>query len=441
MAVLDAITAESKDRLEKIGQAELVVALPSFRTGESLRAAAAGLESVLPTLPGGGKAVLLYPAMAGTAVVEQQSLEGGEVEIGALESGGPANGAVENAAAPVGETALHLVPCALPSIERVQQASLDQSLLPLCQAGRLLGAQACVIIGAQASISTPDDVRALAEPILKQVGCDLAVPLYPVHKFESLINSGVVHPLVRALYGIRVRFPMAIDLALSARMADLYLLNAGGRNPQCGWPAITAACAGFQVCQVHRESVAVPAAEAPADVSTSLAQVLGALYLDMEVNAAFWQRVRNSQPVRTFGQPRLVEQESAAAEVGHMIEVFQRGCKDLMDIWALAISPAALVDLRKLGRAPADQFRLSDGVWAHVLYDFALAHRQRVINREHLLRAMTPIYLGWVASYALEVQNFSPAAVEERLEKLAVAFETLKPYLLSRWRWPDRFNP
>jgi hypothetical protein len=368
------------------------------------------------------------------------ALENGAVESGALETGVAVNGAVENVVAPAGETALHLVPWSLPPMERFQQASLDQSLLPLCEASRLLGAQACVIVGAQASISTADDVRALVEPILKPGGCDLAVPLYPLRKFESLINSGVVHPLVRALYGIRLRFPMAIDLAFSARMAELYLRNAGGRNPQGGWPTITAACAGYQVCQVHREPVAASAAEA-ADVSTSLAQVLGNLYLDMEVNATFWQRVRNSQPVRTFGQPLQAEQESAAAEVGHMIEVFQRGCKDLMDIWALAISPAALVDIRKLGRAPADQFRLSDRVWVHVLYDFALAHRQRVINREHLLRAMTPIYLGWVASYALEVQNFTPAAVEERLEKLAVAFETLKPYLLSRWRWPDRFNP
>jgi len=27
------------------------------------------------------------------------------------------------------------------------------------------------------------------------------------------------------------------------------------------------------------------------------------------------------------------------------------------------------------------------------------------------------------------------------LERLCTAFENGKPYLLSRWRWPDRFNP
>ena len=65
----------------------------------------------------------------------------------------------------------------------------------------------------------------------------------------------------------------------------------------------------------------------------------------------------------------------------------------------------------------------------------------RVISRTHLLGALTPLYLGWVASYALEVANCSAADAEQRLERLARAYEDGKPYLLSRWRWPDRFNP
>jgi hypothetical protein len=88
-----------------------------------------------------------------------------------------------------------------------------------------------------------------------------------------------------------------------------------------------------------------------------------------------------------------------------------------------------------------DRFHQPDTLWVRILYDFILGHRQRVISREHLLRAMTPIYLGWVATYALEVQNSSMDAVEDRVERLCEAFEDLKPHLLSRWRWPDRFNP
>jgi hypothetical protein len=84
---------------------------------------------------------------------------------------------------------------------------------------------------------------------------------------------------------------------------------------------------------------------------------------------------------------------------------------------------------------------MPDEFWVRIIYDFALGHRLRTISRDHLLRAMTPLYLAWVASYALELETAGAAAVAQRLEQLSVAYETAKPYFLSRWRWPDRFNP
>jgi hypothetical protein len=32
-------------------------------------------------------------------------------------------------------------------------------------------------------------------------------------------------------------------------------------------------------------------------------------------------------------------------------------------------------------------------------------------------------------------------APAKHIEALAAAFEADKPYLVARWRWPDRFNP
>jgi hypothetical protein len=81
-------------------------------------------------------------------------------------------------------------------------------------------------------------------------------------------------------------------------------------------------------------------------------------------------------------------------------------------------------------------------LWARIVYDFALAHRLRTVNLDHLLGSMTPLYLAWVSSYARELEAAGAAAdVEQRIERLSLAFEAAKPYLVSRWRWPDRFNP
>ncbi len=103
--------------------------------------------------------------------------------------------------------------------------------------------------------------------------------------------------------------------------------------------------------------------------------------------------------------------------------------------------PATLVELKRLTEPASGGFRLPDELWARIVYDFALAHRLRTINRDHLLRAMTPLYLAWVASYAKEVGTAPPTVVEYRLDQVGAAFETQKPYFVSRWRWPDRFNP
>jgi hypothetical protein len=88
---------------------------------------------------------------------------------------------------------------------------------------------------------------------------------------------------------------------------------------------------------------------------------------------------------------------------------------------------------------PQEAFRVADSLWARIVYDFVLAYRLRTINRGHLLGALTPLYLAWVASHLILVQSGVPP--ERHIEDVAQAFETDKPYLVSRWRWPDRFNP
>jgi hypothetical protein len=94
-----------------------------------------------------------------------------------------------------------------------------------------------------------------------------------------------------------------------------------------------------------------------------------------------------------------------------------------------------------VSRLPEDQFRLPDHLWVRIVYDFALGHRLRTISRDHLLRSITPLYLGWIASYVLEMQMAGFAEVASRIARLSKAYEENKSYLVSRWRWPDRFNP
>ncbi|HET9101246.1 MAG TPA: hypothetical protein VFN62_12695, partial [Acidobacteriaceae bacterium] len=160
-----------------------------------------------------------------------------------------------------------------------------------------------------------------------------------------------------------------------------------------------------------------------------------------EDNAAFWQRVRVSHEVPTFGTPEPDQKPTEDVDVHPMLEAFQLGVRNLRDIWSLILPPVTLMELKKLASLPADTFRLPDSLWARIVYDFSLASRLRNIRRAHLFGALTPIYLGWAASYSMEINQTGFSTAGDRIERLARAYESEKPYLLSRWRWPDRFHP
>jgi hypothetical protein len=194
------------------------------------------------------------------------------------------------------------------------------------------------------------------------------------------------------------------------------------------------------VAQAHLPAW-LPPADDTGDLSASLTQVLGSLFTDLELHATTWQRVRGSRPVPSVGQPVSPPDDRRPVDVRSMIESFQLGYRNLQEVWTRVLPPAAMVALGRLARAPADGFRMPDDLWARVVYDVALGYRLRTINRDHLLRALTPIYLGWVASFAHEVADADRDVVRRRLAAVADAFETQKPYLLARWRWPDRFTP
>jgi hypothetical protein len=319
--------------------------------------------------------------------------------------------------------------------------SISAAYHSLFAAGAKLDARACCVLASNLQTVTPRWIYQLTQPVLEK-DFDLITPCYARHKFEGLINSGIISPLSQALYGRQIQNPMGPDLGCSKRL--LRRLNGfkSNVNPMLPLARLVpeAIRSGFQVAQTHVGARLYP----PTDwvnLSSLLAQILGPVFLDMELNTAFWQKIRGSQPVAMLGEtPPLIE-ETGAIEVQRMVESFQLGTRSLQEIWSLVLPPATLLELRKLSRSSTDQFRMPDQLWARIVYDFALAHRLRTLSRDHLLRALTPLYLGWVASYVLEVELLGAAAVEERLRRLSREYEAAKPYLVSRWRWPDRFSP
>jgi hypothetical protein len=393
---------------EQIGAAELVVGLvPATTEAPAMAGAVARIVESAPS----GQAILIHPPYSADGA-----------------SPPPANAHWRFVADP------HLA-----QDRSALAQSLGDSFRIIFDASLKAGARTCIIIASDLSTVTAQRIELLLQPVAEEQ-FDLVAPCYALHTFEGLINRAIVYPLVRALYGKRIRNPLGPDFGISNALLNRMVSLPRTRAHPLGSLAAEAVTGKMRICQSHLGPRVLPAADW-ANLSSILAQIVGPLFLDMDRHAQHWQRARGSEPIAEFGRSMSADSPDNAVEVKRLVTSFGLGARDLLEVWGMILPPSTLVELRRLARQDTGAFRMPDESWARIVYDFALAYRLNTINRDQMLRALTPIYLGWVASYALELENASPEAVEQRLERLCLAYESTKSYLVARWRWPDRFNP
>ena len=115
--------------------------------------------------------------------------------------------------------------------------------------------------GARAILMLGQEAGSLGLPALRELGLavtaistDLAVPRYDLPPRAGLVNSAILYPLSRALFASPARYPLAIDLGLSSRMAER-LAGAGQRFTAMNqadaplWTVSEAAVAGFAIAR------------------------------------------------------------------------------------------------------------------------------------------------------------------------------------------------
>src|SRR6266568_5644033 len=302
------------------------------------------------------------------------------------------------------------------------------------------GARGILMLGPGSDSLSPSALRQLANAVLESQ-TDLAVPFYTLPPHAGLVNSAVLYPLTRSLFASRVRFPLAIDLGLSLRMAER-LANTGQRFSSLNqgdaiiWPVSEASVSGFVIEEFGVGPRELPQPAEP-NINAILTLVTASLFADIEAKAAFWQRPRRLTLER-HAAPEMSAVDGAA-DIVPMVEGFRLACTNLQEIWSLVLAPNSLLGLKRLSVVEPAAFRMPEGLWARIVFDFLISYRLRTINRGHLLGALIPLYLAWVAGH-INV-TASGTSAERHVDAVAAAFEADKPYIVSRWRWPDRFNP
>jgi len=414
-AALDSLPPAVEDQLQEAGTCELAIGLLTFENAATVATVTAviraGLEKHFAGVP-----VVLVNVDAGSAdATADRVTEAGLTMVRArLEAP-----VAERAAVP-----FHGVPGRGAVIRQAWAIA------------RRLRARALVLLEADVTSVTDEWIDRLARPVLDGVA-DVVVAAHARRRYDGTITNLLLAPLVRALFGRRLHQPLGGPTALSARALELTLEEQprpSSRESTDLWLAGAAIAEGLNVWEAWLGPRRVESRTRTTDLPGMLAQAVGGVFTLMERLPALWFDAHGSVAVPAVGESSGFLDDGPLVDVGRLVEAFQRGVRDLVPIWESVLAPETLGDVLSLESDDVGRFRFPDEVWARIVYDAALGHHYSVIHRDHLLRALVPLYLGRTAAFILATRDRDAAGDHAVLERVGTAFENEKPYLRDRWR-------
>lgn len=409
---------EIREKLEDIKEADILVGIPSYNNartiGHVVRAVQAGFAKYFPDR----KCVLV-------------NSDGGSTD-GTME-------VVQNAAIDFQSILLHhrVTPAYKITTPYHGIPGKGSAFRTIFEIADVLNAKACAVVDSDLRSITPEWIELLIKPLIEGRH-DYVAPLYHRHKYDGTITNSIIYPLTRSLYGKRIRQPIGGDFGFSGKLARFYLTKDVWETDVAKygidiWMTTTAIANNFKVCQSFLGAKIHDPKDPGADLSAMLYQVVGATFDLMETYSDVWENIKGSESVLTCGFQYAVGLEPVNVNVDRMIDKFRLGVKELMDIWKEFL-PEGIIDfLNKAEGLPKGGFHIPDEIWVEIIYSFAIAAHKKLINKEHLLKSLTPLYIGRTASFVLETWESSAEEVEEKIENLCIVFEDKKDLLINKW--------
>lgn len=309
----------------------------------------------------------------------------------------------------------------------------------LFEAAVELNAKAVVVVDADLKSITPQWIQYLGEPLF--TGFNYVTPIYVRHKYDGSITNHIAYPLLRTLFGLRVRQPIGGDFGFSGRMARAFLSEKlwNDRIANFGidiWMTSIAIARRFKVCQTFLGSPKSHRAKDPAkDLGPMFTQVI-MTFFDLMIDFEYlWKDTTESWPSSIYGFGLGVEEKPPEVNVdtGALYKSFVSGFDKYGELWEKIISRPEWVEIQKVKNVSEAQLYYPSDLWARILFSFAIAYRNNEIPREQIIEAMIPFYHSRILSFVNKTGHMGIKECEEYFEAINRVFENEKYYLLKRW--------
>lgn len=403
----------TRELLGRIGQASLVVGVPSFNNGSTIghvvRMAAEGLTK-------------FFPSHSFAIVV--------------ADGGSTLDNSREEALAGIRESRI-------PGVVGIYRGlpGKGSAVRMIFAAAAELQAQAVALLDADLRSIEPFWVERLLGPIL-QAGAAFVSPLYVRYKYDGTITNNVAYNMLRCLYGKRIRQPIGGEFGLAMPLVRSLLAQPVWDTDIARfgidiWLTVSALTAQVPCYQTHL-GVKVHDAKDPAtSLEPMFRQVVGTLFSLMEVTEEHWLPRDGSEPVPVWGDPIHQEPEAFPIDLDRLITQFYLSWKTLHGAWESVLQPDTFSELAAYVASGSRVFELPTDLWVRILFEFAAAFHRRPDYKRQILELLSPLYFARVASFIRRTQALSNQEAEKVVEEQARIFEVRKPYLRSLWSAGD----
>lgn len=418
MAEETLLTDDFLRQLINVGEVDILVGLPTHNNAKTIdpviRAIQAGILKCFPR-----ERVVIINADGGSHDGTPERVTGASIDD------------LWNASKVYALRTLHSI-----STQYARSPEPGTALRTILAAADLLRAKACVLVSPDSTTIEPDWLQRLARPVYSD-NFDMVCPIYQRQKSEGVLMRNLLYPMTRAIYGQRIREPYASEFAISGRLATDFLASSTwnedwGRIGAEICLTITAITGKYRICQSFLGMKAQPDRSAR-DLLAAMRQTVGALFSSLDGNFPLWSTIADSQSMPAIGAQSEFMPEPVRVNRKQLREMFATGVAQLEPIFRSILSPSTLSELQRISTLDVSDFNYPAEVWAKTVFEFAVSYHKSVINRDHIIQALVPLYRGRALTFLLENREASGEDTERSVESLCGEFERLKPYLLEIW--------
>ncbi len=301
-----------------------------------------------------------------------------------------------------------------------------------------LGVEVCIVVDSDLRSITPDWIKRLGWPVWQRE-YDFVSPHYHRYKYDGTITNSIAYPLTRALYGKRIRQPIGGDFGMSGKLAqkfaecDVFDTDIARFGIDI-WMTTFALNEGYRVCQAYLGVKLHNDKDPSTDLGSMFCQVCGTIFDMMMTYEEKWLNVKQSKPAPVVGEEIKEEPEGRDISLENLIDHFAKGYEEFSDFWSDVMKDENFRRVKEIYNSiDRGSIVFPAGLWARLVYDFAVAYHFKDVDRRFLVKALIPLYCARNAYFVERTAGKNSFEAELDVELGAEVFESLKGYLVDRW--------